>query len=446
MKTQIKGGRVIDPQSDIDRIQDIFIADDKIIALGKVPMDFVADTIIDATGQVVCPGLVDMRARLREPGFKHKGTIASETRAAVSAGVTTVCCPPDTDPVVDSAAVVELIHRNAELAGNSKVLTFGALTKGLEGKHISEMAALKQAGCVGLSNAYRPVNTEVMRRAMEYAASHGITVYLHAEDPALRADGCANEGIMSVRLGLPGIPEAAETLAVGQAIQLIDMTGVDAHFCQLSTATAIKMVARAQYDGLPITIDVAAHYLFLTELDIGYFNSQCHIRPPLRTQRDQDALRKALVDGTISAICSDHQPHDIDAKLAPFPSTESGISTIETLLPLTLRLVDEGLLELPDAIARITQLPANILGIKAGSLRVKKPADICIFDPELSWQLDDTSMESFGHNSPFIGWEFKGRVTNTFVDGKLVYQLGENTAAKSIDSAVPTNTDDFINL
>jgi dihydroorotase len=427
MNIQIKGGRVIDPLSDLDRVQDLFITDNKIVGLGQAPMDYEADTIIDASGQVVCPGLVDMRARLREPGLKHKGTIVSETKAAVSGGVTTLCCPPDTDPVIDSAAVVELIHQNAEHAGNSRVLTYGALTKGLDGEHISEMAALQKAGCVGLSNAYRPVNTEVMRRAMEYAASHGITVYLHAEDPALSADGCVHEGIMSVRLGLPGIPEAAETLAVGQALQLIDMTGVDAHFCQISSAASIKMIARAQYDGLPITIDVAAHYLFLTELDIGYFNSQCHVRPPLRTQRDQDALRNALVEGTISAICSDHQPHDIDAKLAPFPSTEPGISTIETLLPLTLRLVEQGVMELPDALARITQLPANILGVKVGSLRVKKPADICIFDPELSWQLDDTTMESFGHNTPFMGWEFKGRVTNTLVDGKLVYQLGENT-------------------
>lgn len=425
MRIQIKGGRMIDPLFDIDRTQDLYLAEGVIVASGSAPMDFEVDQVIDASGQIVCPGIVDLRVRLREPGHQHKGTIASETLAAASAGVTTVCCPPDTDPVIDTPAVVELIHQRAELANKTKVLTLGALTMGLQGQHLSEMAALQQAGCVGVCNGYEPVNAEVMRRAMEYAASHGLTVYLHAEDPDLGAGGCVHEGVVSVRLGLPGIPESAETIAVGQALQLIELTGVDAHFSQLSTGAAIGMIARAQYDGLPVTIDVAAHHLFLTEMDIGFFDSQCHVRPPFRTQRDQDALRKAVVEGTISAICSDHQPHDIDAKLAPFPSTEPGISSIETLLPLVLRLVDEGIMPLADAIARITLLPANILGIKAGTLAAKAPADICIFDPEQRWQLNSETMVSFGHNTPFLGWEFKGRVTHTFIDGRLEYQLGE---------------------
>lgn len=425
MRIQIKGGRMIDPLFDIDRTQDLYLAEGVIVASGSAPMDFEVDQVIDASGQIVCPGIVDLRVRLREPGHQHKGTIASETLAAASAGVTTVCCPPDTDPVIDTPAVVELIHQRAELANKTKVLTLGALTMGLQGQHLSEMAALQQAGCVGVCNGYEPVNAEVMRRAMEYAASHGLTVYLHAEDPDLGAGGCVHEGVVSVRLGLPGIPESAETIAVGQALQLIELTGVDAHFSQLSTGAAIGMIARAQYDGLPVTIDVAAHHLFLTEMDIGFFDSQCHVRPPFRTQRDQDALRKAVVEGTISAICSDHQPHDIDAKLAPFPSTEPGISSIETLLPLVLRLVDEGIMPLSDAIARITLLPANILGIKAGTLAAKAPADICIFDPEQRWQLNSETMVSFGHNTPFLGWEFKGRVTHTFIDGRLEYQLGE---------------------
>lgn len=425
MRIQIKGGRMIDPLFDIDRTQDLYLAEGVIVASGSAPMDFEVDQVIDASGQIVCPGIVDLRVRLREPGHQHKGTIASETLAAASAGVTTVCCPPDTDPVIDTPAVVELIHQRAELANKTKVLTLGALTMGLQGQHLSEMAALQQAGCVGVCNGYEPVNAEVMRRAMEYAASHGLTVYLHAEDPDLGAGGCVHEGVVSVRLGLPGIPESAETIAVGQALQLIELTGVDAHFSQLSTGAAIGMIARAQYDGLPVTIDVAAHHLFLTEMDIGFFDSQCHVRPPFRTQRDQDALRKAVVEGTISAICSDHQPHDIDAKLAPFPSTEPGISSIETLLPLVLRLVDEGIMPLSDAIARITLLPANILGIKAGTLAAKAPADICIFDPKQRWQLNSETMVSFGHNTPFLGWEFKGRVTHTFIDGRLEYQLGE---------------------
>lgn len=421
MRIQIKGGRIIDPLFDIDRTQDLYIAEGVIVASGNAPMDFEVEQVIDATGQVVCPGIVDLRARLREPGHQHKGTIASETLAAASAGVTTVCCPPDTDPVIDTPAVVELIHQRAELANKTKVLTLGALTMGLKGQYISEMAALRQAGCVGVCNAYEPVNSEVMRRAMEYAASHGLTVYLYAEDPDLSAGGCAHEGVISIRLGLPGIPESAETIAVGQALQLIELTGVDAHFSQLSTGAAVSMIARAQYDGLPVTIDVAAHHLFLTEMDIGFFDSQCHVRPPFRTQRDQDALRQAVVEGTISAICSDHQPHDIDAKLAPFPSSEPGISSIETLLPLVLRLADEGIMPLSDAIARITLLPANILGVKAGTLAVKSPADVCIFDPEQRWRLNTETMLSFGHNTPFLGWEFKGRVTHTFIDGRRVF-------------------------
>ena len=232
--------------------------------------------------------------------------------------------------------------------------------------------------------------------------------------------------MVSVRLGLPGIPTSAETVAVGRELQLIELTGVRAHFCGLSSARAAQMIARAQYDGLPVTADVCAHQLFLTEMDIGYFNSQCHVRPPLRTQRDRDGLRNAVMRGTVEAICSDHQPHDVDAKLAPFPCREAGISALETLLPLTLRLVEENILTLPEAIARLTQLPAEILGIEAGTLSVGGQADICIFDPALQWQLSNDSMVSFGRNTPFMGWEFTGRVTHTLFGGRLVYQLGES--------------------
>jgi dihydroorotase len=426
MRISILNGRVIDPANNIDQVTDLHISAGKIQAVGKAPDGFNAERTIDASNQVVCPGLIDLQARLREPGHEYKSTIANETRAAASAGITTLVCPPDTDPITDTPAVIDLIQQLANKAGYTRVLSLGALTQGLKGKQLAEMYGLKEAGCIGVSNAYQPVsNTEVMRRAMEYAASQDMTVFLHAEDPWLAKGGCAHEGAVSVRLGLPGIPEAAETIAVARDLQLVEQTGVRAHFCQLSSDRAVKKIARAQFDGLTVTADVAIHQLFLTDMDIGYFNTQCHVRPPLREQRDKDGLRKGITDGAISAICSDHQPHDTDAKLAPFPSSEPGISGLETLLPLTLRLVEENVLKLSDAIACLTQKPASILGIletgQGGSLSTGAVADICVFDPEHYWELQPETMMSNGHNSPFIGWQLKGKVTHTLLAGKLIF-------------------------
>ncbi|HKJ21461.1 MAG TPA: dihydroorotase [Gammaproteobacteria bacterium] len=423
MKLAIVNGRLIDPENGIDAERDLYIAHGTILAVGEAPPGFQADERIDAAGKVVCPGLVDLSARLREPGQEHKATIASETRAAASAGITSLCCPPDTDPVVDTPAVAELIRQRAEAAGFARVYPLGALTQALDGTRLSEMAALKAAHCVGVSNALTPLaNTQVLRRAMEYAATFDLTVFLHAEDPWLRNDGCAHEGMVSTRLGLPGIPEAAETVAVARDLALIEHTGARAHFCRLSTGKALRMVARAQYDGLPVTADVSAHHLFLTEMDIGDFNSQCHILPPLRTLRDRDALRAGITGTTLAAICSDHQPHEPDAKLAPFSETASGISSLETLLPLTLRLVDEQLLTLSDALARLTCQPARILGIDGGTLGPGKPADVCIFDPDAYRFFSEKDMISRGRNTPFSGWELRGRVTHTLMGGMTVYK------------------------
>lgn len=424
MKISIKKGRTIDPGYGVDQVQDLHLDAGRIVALGKAPAGFKAEREISAHGRIVCPGLVDLSARLREPGFKHKATIASETAAAAAAGITTLCCPPDTQPVVDTPAVAELIHQRAAQAGKARVLVLGALTKGLAGVELSEMAALKEAGCVGVSNALHPAgNALIMRRAMEYAATHGLTVFLHAEDAHLAAGGCAHEGAVSTRLGLPAIPESAETAAVARELILIEQTGVRAHFCHLSSARAAQMIARAQHDGLPVTADVSAHHLHLTDMDLGHFNSLCHVRPPLRARRDLEALRHALAQNTVSAVCSDHQPHEADAKLGPFSETEPGISALETLLPLTLRLAQEGVLSLQDALARLTIGPARILDIEAGTLSVGAPADICIFDPEQHWTLGAETLRSRGHNTPFLGWEFKGRVTHTLLAGEVVYEL-----------------------
>ncbi len=422
----IRGGRVIDPAHKRDEIADVYVQRGKIAGIGTAPDDFNAEHEINAEGKLVCPGLVDLSVRLREPGAEHKATIESETRAAAAGGITTLCCPPDTDPIIDTPAVIELIRQRAEQAGYARVVTLGALTQHLGGELLSEVAALKQAECCGLSNAMLPLSsTQVQRRAYEYASTFDMTVFIHAEDYWLANNGCAHEGAVATRMGLPAIPAAAETAAVARDLAIIEQTGVRAHFCRLTTARAVQMVARAQYDGLPVTADVATPYLYLTDIDIVGFNAQCHVRPPLRTTLDRDGLRAGLARGTLAAICSDHQPHEADAKLAPFPATEPGIAGLETLLPLSLRLIDENLLSLAEVIERLTIGPARILGLDqqgTGSLSVGKRADIAIIDPERPWRITPDSLLSAGRNTPFLGWELKGQVTHTLLAGKLVFQ------------------------
>ncbi len=423
MGIRITGGRIIDPANQIDTHADLYIDGGRILELGKVPEHFSADTTIDAAGCIVCPGLVDLRARMREPGQEHKGTIASESRAAAAGGITTLCCPPDTDPIIDTPAVAQQVLRLAEESGQARVLPSGALTHGLRGEQLSEMQSLHDAGCVVMSNAQHAViNTRVQRRALEYAATLGLTVMINAEDPWLAGDGCVHEGPLSNRLGLAGIPECAEVIAVSRDLMLIEQTGVRAHFSQLSSARAIELIAEAKERGMPVSADVAAHHLFLTDMDVAGFNSLCHVRPPLRGQRDRDAICSALADGIIDAVCSDHQPHDVDAKLAPFAATEAGVSGLETLLPITLRLADEEHMSIGDALARLTQQPAAILGIEAGTLSAGANADICIFDPERYWHVSENSLASRGKNSPFLGWEVKGKVRYTLLQGRIVYQ------------------------
>jgi dihydroorotase len=423
MRIKLAGGRLIDPANGVDAITDVYIAAGKIQAIGSPPRGFEVQREIAATGQVICPGLVDLSARLREPGDEHKATVASETRAAASAGITTLCCPPDTNPVIDTPAVVELIHQRAEQSGMARVLCLGALTQGLAGERLAEMFALKRIGCAGVTNGLVPIaNTEVLRRAMEYAATCGLTVFLQALDPWLRNHGCMHEGAVSSRLGLPAIPETAETIALARDLLLIEQTGVRAHFCRLSTARAVEMVAEAQGKGLPVSADVCAHQLHLTDMDVADFNSMCHVQPPLRSLRDKEGLRQGVARGVISAICSDHQPHDRDAKSSPFSATEPGISALETLLPLSLRLVDQGVLGLNQALSALTEQPARILGITAGHLGVGANADICIFDPEADWILTEPMLISAGKNTPFLNWDFKGRVTHTLIGGRIVHE------------------------
>ncbi|GMR01316.1 MAG: dihydroorotase [Gammaproteobacteria bacterium] len=420
----LKNGHLIDPANNIDQIADIQITNGKISAIEAGNTIKAGDDTqtIDATNLTIIPGLVDCCARLREPGLENKATIQSETVAATNAGITTLCCPPDTDPVIDEPAVVELINQKTTNSAHSHVVTLGALTSGLHGEHLSEMYALQQAGCVGVSNCRNPVESSlILKRAFAYAATFDLRVFIEPDEHWLSAGGCAHEGKIATRLGLKGIPVSAETIAITRALELVAETGVSAHFGRLSSAQGAEMIARAKNEQLPVTADVSAHQLHLTELDISSFNSACHVIPPVRTQRDQEALRNALKNNTIDAICSDHQPHNIDAKQAPFASTEAGISALETLLPLCLRLSQQTELNLSDVISKITHSPANILGINAGTLSVGADADICIFDRDEDWQLTDDLIHSHGKNTPFLGWNFQGKVKHTIVSGNLLF-------------------------
>jgi dihydroorotase len=419
----IVNGRLIDPAHGIDDRLDLHIDGEQVVGVGDAPAEFAPDEVIDAGGQVVCPGLVDLAASLREPGYEHKATLASEAAAAAASGITTLVCTPDTSPVIDTPTVVEYVHRVARKLGLVRILTAGALTRGLDGRALSEMAALKDAGCVAVSNARRPLaSTLVERRALEYAATFGLTVFLRPEDRHLHADGCAHEGAVATRLGLPGIPSAAESVAVARDLALAEHTQAKVHFRALSTRSAVRMIGEARLAGAAVTADVAAHQLHLTEQDIDGFDSRCHVAPPLRTLTDREALRQGVADGTIAAICSDHQPHEPDAKQRPFPETEPGISGLESLLGLTLRLVDEGVLDLPTALARVTSGPADIVGVPYGRLHIGAAADVCVFDPVAHWTLRADRLRSEGRNTPFDGWDFTGRVTHTIFNGRVVFR------------------------
>lgn len=424
MKIQIKNGRLIDPKNNIDAIQDVFIAAGKIVALGKAPADFHATQVLDVSGHIVCPGLVDLSARLREPGFEYRATLESELRAAAAGGVTSLACPPDTDPVLDESGLVEMLKHRAKRLNLAHVYPLGALTRHLEGKHLTEMCELTEAGCVGFSHATAPLtDTQVMRRALQYASTFGYTVWLHPEDPYLAKNGAAHDGEVAARLGLTGIPSSAETIALATILTLVQDTGARVHICRVSTREGVEMLRNARRQGLPVSCDIAINHLHLTEHDIGFFDSQCHLTPPLRTQRDRDALRAGLADGTVTAICSDHTPVDDDDKLAPFAESTPGATGLELLLPLTLKWAEETGTSLLSALSRITSEPAALLGIEAGHLSVGANADVCVFDPEQYWKIERQSLRSQGKNTPFLGLELAGKVRATLVAGHIVHHI-----------------------
>jgi len=423
MRLTIERGRILDPASKLDSEQDLFIDGGKIVSIKKKPDGFESDLQIDAKDKIILPGLVDLCARLREPGFAYKATFQSECKAANSNGITSICCPPDTNPIIDAIAVVDLIHQRARETNRTNVYPFAALTLGLKGEHLAEMDTLKRAGCIAVSNGLAPIeNTEVLRRAFEYAHSCGLTVFFFAEDYSLKNKGVVHEGPISTRLGLPGISETTETVALSRAILLVEQTQVKTHFCRISSARSVSMIAAAQKQGLPVSADVAICNLHLTEMDIADYDSDCHLQPPLRNERDRKGLIDGINNGVIAAVCSDHQPHDADAKAAPFSQTEAGASTIEHLLPLMLHLVNRKEISLIQAIAVLSSQPANILGVDKGTLAVGSNADICILDLNSSNSVNKDSLLSTGKNTPFKGWELPGQITHTIYNGNLVYQ------------------------
>ena len=423
MNIQINNGRLLDVGQKLDAVQSLFVVDGRIAAIGTAPDGFKAEKIIDAAGKIVCAGLVDLAARLREPGFEHKATLESEMLAAVAGGVTSLVCPPDTDPVLDEPGLVEMLKRRADALHQTRVYPLGALTVGLKGERLSEMVELTEAGCVGFFNADEPItNTNTLYRAMQYAATYGYAVWLRAEESHLANNGIAHDGEVATRLGLAGIPVSAETVMIATITTLMRETGAKVHLARLSSRLGVDLVRAAKADGLPLTCDVGMHHLLLTDRDIGYFDSQYRFAPPLRSPTDRDALSRGVIDGTIDAICSDHTPHDDDAKNVPFGEALAGSTGLELLLPLTLKWAHQANVPLPLALKKISADPARLLGLAAGSLDLGKPADICVFDPKAFWAVTSQTLRSQGKNSPYLRRELECRVTHTLVNGKLVFQ------------------------
>ena len=428
MKLSIVNGRLVDPASGLDLAAGagsaVHVADGRILAFGEAPAGFSPDRRIDATGCVVAPGLLDLAARLREPGFEYKATLESEMQAAVAGGITGLACPPDTDPTLDEPGLVEMLKHRARGIEGTRLFPVGSLTLGLKGEVITEMAELAEAGCVGFSQALAPImDTQVLMRAMQYARTYGFTVWLHPQDPHLARNGVAHAGPYASRLGLPGVPVIAETVALNTIFDLVRVTGCRVHLCRLSSAAGLELVRRARAEGLPVSCDVAAHHLHMIDLDIGFFDANCRVDPPFRSQRDRDAIRAALADGTVDAICSDHTPVDDDAKQLPFGEAEPGVTGLELLLPLTLKWAQEAGVPLATALAKISSGPAVVLGVPeaTGRLEAGGPADLCVFDPREAWVVSRATLLSQGAHTPYVGRELEGRVRLTLVGGRIAW-------------------------
>ncbi len=428
MQILIQGGRVIDPASGTDTVADVAISSGRILAIGTPPAGFAPQTTINAQGCIVAPGLVDLSVRLREPGHEHEGMLATEMAAAVAGGVTSVVCPPDTDPVLDEAGLVEMLRYRAERLHQARVFPLGALTRNLQGEVLTEMLQLTQAGCVAFSQAEVPLlNTQVTQRALQYASTFGYTVWLRPQEAYL-GKGVAASGPLATRMGLSGVPVAAETIALHTIFELMRATKARVHLCRISSAAGVELMRQAKAEGLPVTCDVSINSLHLTDVDIGYFDSRMRLNPPLRQQRDRDALRAALADGTIDALVSDHNPVSADEKTLPFAEAEPGATGLELLLSLALKWAQESGLGVAEAVATVTSRSAQVLGgalgtfaASAGRLTAGGAADICVFDPTAHWVVEPSELVSQGQHTPFGGYELPGRVKATLVGGRVAF-------------------------
>ena len=419
-RLHLRGGRLIDPANRIDEVRDIFIAEGRIVGLKTPPDGFTADREIDVEGCLVIPGIIELGASL---GGDRSAALAEESMAAVSAGVTSLCIAPQAHAPIDQPAVVELLHLHGTTHGHCRLFPIGGLTVGLKGERLTEMGALAEGGCVALSNGRHIVaNSLILRRAMEYAAGLDLTVLLTPHDPWLRTPGAINEGETATRLGLNAAPAVAEAIGLYRDLALVELTGVRAHFCQITSARGIELIADAKARGLAVSADVAVHHLHLVDRDLDDFDTNYHLDPPLRDAADRDALRHAVADGRIDAVCSAHCPLGADAKRLPFPASEPGISGLETILALMLALADDGVISLSQAIAALSRGPARVMGLDLGQLGLGARADLCIVDPSRQWRLSAERMRSRGKNTPFLGRSFKGSVRATLVDGQIAYE------------------------
>ena len=435
MKLHIKNGHLIDPAHGIDALHDVFIEAGRVLAVlppGQMPPGFVSARTLDCTGMIVAPGFVDLSARLREPGYEYKATLESELQAAMQGGVTSLICPPDTEPVLDEPGLVEMLKHRAKTLNQAHVHPLGALTVGLKGHALTEMAELTEAGCIGFSQAEMPIeDTNVLLRAMQYANTFGYTVWLRPQDAHIGRGGIAHSGPLASRLGLAGVPVMSETIALHTIFELMRSSGARVHLCRMSSGAGLELVRAAKQEGLPVTCDVGVHHLHLTDADIGFFDSNARFTPPLRSGRDRDAIRQGLFDGTIDAVCSDHTPLDEEEKLLPFGEASPGATGLELLLSLALKWADEdaghghgegGARALVRAIAKITSDAARVAGLPCGQLAPGSVADICIFDPAARWIVSASKLASQGKHTPFLGYELSGQVQATIVAGHVAYQ------------------------
>lgn len=424
MKILIKNGRLIDPVNDMDMVTDLLVEDGKVAMIDQnISISSSDIEVIDATGQLIIPGLIDMHVHLREPGYEYKETIKSGTMAAAAGGFTTVCCMPNTKPVNDSQSVTEFILHKAATEGVVNVLPIGAITKAAKGEEITEMAELRDAGCIAFSDDGRPVmNSSVMRRALEYAKMFGLPLISHCEDLALSEDGVVNEGRVSTELGLKGIPNASEDIITARDIALSELTGGRVHIAHVSTKGSVDLIRIAKQKGLNVTAETCPHYLVLTDEAVTGYNTNAKMKPPLRSQEDVEAVRSGLKDGTIDVIATDHAPHAQEEKEMEFDYAPFGITGLETALSIIMRLVEEGLLTLNEMVIRMSSKPAMILGIDRGNLKVGAVADITIINPHSTWVVESLNLKSKGKNTPFEGWKLKGQVSTTIVGGRVVYR------------------------